>query len=183
VPYSASAGESGDTMTAKFRHANNMAGRKYNELFIYRSDLLREGLGEDDTVVLIDDFVGTGTQVCEAWNEQFGELLTAVGRVYLFVVAACTHGIKRIASEIDLEVVANHHLNATDNLFSSKCSHFTGAEKNALLKYCSKANPDEPKGKGDCGLVVVFAHSCPNNSLPVLSASVKNWEGLFRRYN
>jgi hypothetical protein len=183
VPFSSSAGESADSMTQKFRHANNLCGRIHNDLFIYRSDLLRENLGADDTVVLIDDFVGTGDQVCDAWNEQFGELLTEVGNVHLIVIAACDDGVNRIREDIDLAVVSHYPLRGCDNIFATTCKHFTPQEKQTLLKYCEIAGPGEPKGKGDCGLVVVFAHTCPNNSIPILHSQLEAWEGLFRRYN
>jgi hypothetical protein len=183
VAYSASAGESGDSMLHKFRHANNLAGRAYNELFIHRSDILRERLGSDDIVVLIDDFVGTGDQACDAWAQQFGELLADVGRVYLVVVAACDIAASRVANETGLQVVPHHELTQADNIFAGKCRKFTGEEKTRLLAYCQKADHQNPRGKGDCGLLVVFAHTCPNNSIPVLHVSHRHWEGLFRRYN
>jgi len=183
VAYSASAGESGDSMLHKFRHANQLAGRRFNELFIHRSDILRERLGPEDTVVLVDDFVGTGEQACDAWSKQFGELLTEVGRVYLVVVAACRRALTRVAEETDLEVVPHLEFTEAYNVFAAQCRRFDAAEKGALLDYCRRADQQEPRGKGDCGLLVVFAHTCPNNSIPVLHRSNRAWEGLFRRYD
>ena len=121
IPYSASAGESGDSMMHKFRHANNLAGRKYDNLFIYRSDILREGLGREDTVVLVDDFVGTGDQACDSWSKQYGELLAEVGCAYLVVVAACELGVQRVAGETDLQVVPHFSLTEADNIFANRC--------------------------------------------------------------
>lgn len=183
VAYSASAGESGDSMLHKFRHANNLAGRQYKELFVHRSDILRERLGRDDTVVLIDDFVGTGDQACESWSGQFGELVAEVGRVYLVVVAACNRALERVADETDLEIVPHVVLTEADNVFATKCRIFSQTEKTALLGYCERADAANPRGKGDCSLLVVFAHSCPNNTIPVLHSSNRRWEALFRRYN
>ncbi len=183
IPYSASAGESGDSMMHKFRHANNLAGRKYNDLFIYRSDILREGLSRGDTVVLVDDFVGTGDQACDSWSEQYGELLAEVGRVYLVVVVACEHGVRRVGDKTDLQVVPHFSLTEADNVFAGRCTRFSRTEKEALLKYCKQVDTKNPRGKGDCGLLVVFAHTCPNNSIPVLHSSNRRWDGLFRRYN
>src|SRR4051794_14153052 len=75
VAFSSSAGESGDQMLHRFRTANNLAGRRYDYLFHYRSELLMLAPGEEDTVVLIDDFAGTGNQACQAWEEVYRELL------------------------------------------------------------------------------------------------------------
>ena len=171
-------------MLDKFRHANNLKGKEFNELFIGRSDILREGLNGDDTVVLVDDFVGTGTQACDYWNELYGEILANVGRVYLVVVAACAAAIQRVADETDIEVVPHHHLTSQDDLFSNTCTVITQGEKDTVLRYCTLADPKQPKGFGECGLLVVFAHGCPNNSIPILHASRSaHWEGLFRRYD
>ena len=56
VAFSASAGESGDEMLHCFRQANNLNGRRYNHLFKYKSELLQENLGPNDSVVFIDKF-------------------------------------------------------------------------------------------------------------------------------
>ena len=183
IAYSASAGESGDTMLAKFRHANNLAGQQHNELFIHRSDILREGLGFDDVVVLVDDFIGTGDQACSSWNEIYGELLAEVGRVYLVVVAARDKAIEVVGEETSLEVVPHFPLRDSDNVFDSSCKFFNSEEKARILKYCEKVDRKEPKGRGDCGLLVVFSHTIPNNSIPILSKRSKHWEPLFSRYD
>jgi len=183
VAYSASAGESGDSMLHKFRHANNLAGDTYNELFIHRSDLLREGLGSDDSVVFIDDFVGSGDQACNSWNNQFGELVAEVGRVYLIVVAARQQAVDRVQAETELEIVPHLHLGEKENIFNTACTHFNSGEKVTLLDYCNKLDRNNPKGHGECGLLLVFAHTCPNNSIPIIHKTKNNWEPLFRRYD
>ena len=183
VAYSASAGESGDSMLHKFRIANNLASNTYNELFIHRSDLLREGLGTDDNIVFVDDFVGSGDQACDSWGNQFGELVADVGRVYLVVVAARRQAVERIRAETELELVPHIHLAEGDDVFASACKRFNNDEKAALLKYCKKVDSRKPKGHGDCGLLLAFAHTCPNNTIPILHKSNRYWEPLFRRYD
>ncbi|MGA7699319.1 MAG: phosphoribosyltransferase, partial [Thermoguttaceae bacterium] len=184
VAYSSSAGESGDSMLHKFRNANNLAGSRHNHLFIHRSDIMRQRLGREDTVVLIDDFVGTGEQACDSWTKAyFGELLAEVGQVYLVVVAACKQGVQRLAEKTEIEVISHVLLDDAEDVFSDSCAHFTSSEKQTLLSYCTKANPRLPRGRGACGLLIVFAHTCPNNSIPVLHARNRRWKGLFPRYN
>lgn len=79
----------------------------------------------------------------------------------------------------------NHYnLNGADNFFSDDCLHFTAEEKAAVLKYCNEHFPDSPKGYGDCGLLFVLQHDCPNNTIPILHAYNKNkWFPLFPRSN
>ena len=89
---SGSAGESGDAMLYQFRIANGLDAKPLNDLFVSRSDLFRQPMlpeaiptRQDDVVVLLDDFSGTGKQVCDAWNDpatSFGSLLAGVGKVY-----------------------------------------------------------------------------------------------------
>ena len=192
---SSSAGESGDMMLYQFRLANALSAAKYSDLFVSRSDLFRlpmlpendpNHLGADDTVVLVDDFSGTGDQICNAWNDpatSFGALLAGVGRVFVVLVAGSYRAQRRILSETALIPSFAHHLNDSDNIFSEKCRRFTDTEKQLLLRYCTRASRTKPKGFGECGMVVVFHHRCPNNSLPILHADSNSWTSLFPRHD
>jgi len=183
---SGSAGESGDSMLYQFRMANNLGGRRFRDLFVARRDLVSAKLGPEDTVVLLDDFSGTGKQVCDAWSDPqtaFGELLAGVGRAFLVLVAATTRAKERISEETTLHLIPSHQMNDSDNIFSNHCTHFTAHERNRLLHYCTVASEATPRGFGDCGLVVVFQHRTPNNTIPVLHAEHANWSGLFPRHD
>lgn len=181
VAFSSSAGESGDTMLHQFRLANNLNHRQFDELFIGRSDLLRSGLGADDTVVFLDDFVGTGTQAVTAWQKMFQELTAQIGSVYLVTVGAFRVGSERIGHETKMQLLTHRSLGYGDSLFHDDCNHFSAQEKSRILHYCKMASPTYPRGFGDCGLVIVLYHQCPNNSLALLHASSHRWEPLFAR--
>jgi hypothetical protein len=183
VAFSGSAGESGDQMLHRFRTANNLGGRRYNSLFHYRSELLMLAPGEEDTVVLIDDFSGTGDQACQAWEEVYRELLPFGPHIYLLLVASSRAARERIRRETEMIPQAHIELRDGDNLFASACRHFTSEEKDRIFQYCKRADPSSPRGYGDCGFVIVLAHKCPNNSLPLLHVRRKDWEGLFRRHD
>lgn len=183
VAFSISAGESGDTMLHKFRIANRLNGRQYNDLFIYKRDLVKENLGSEDTVVFVDDFSGTGEQAYNAWTEIIEELLSGNPRVFLILIAASSRAEQRINEETGLNLVTNILLNEEDNIFSTSCRYFNRSEKNQIFDYCSRANRENPMGRGECGFVIVFAHTCPNNSIPILHVDHSNWHGLFRRYD
>jgi len=181
VAFSSSAGESADAMLHKFRIANNLSSRRYRDLFIYKSDLMNAKLGPEDTVVFVDDFSGTGKQVCDTWSD-IQELLPEGPRIFLLLVAASLKAIKRITNETDINCSSHIVLNERENIFSEKSKHFSKEERSYLMQYCIKADKKMPRGFGECGLVLVFAHRCPNNTIPILHVCNSNWEGLFRRY-
>jgi hypothetical protein len=168
-------------MLHQFRLATGFSRSSYDTMFVHRSDIVRERLGSEDTLVLLDDFVGTGQQVATAWNDAYGELVAGIGSVYLLVVAAREQGVEFIRRQTGLPVQSAVRLNDSDNIFSDACIHFTNAEKEIFKRYCKKANRKEPAGFGECGLLVVFSHRCPNDSVAALHACHRRWYGLFPR--
>lgn len=181
VAFSSHSGESGEAMLHQFRVANGMATRHFDELFILRSDLLREPLEADDTVVFVDDFSGTGDQATTAWNGFFHELLPGEPNCYLVLVMASQQAVSRIKDETGMVAVPHFTLHASDYLFSSRCTQFNDEEKEKLLRFCERADKKTPMGHRECGFVVVFSHRCPNNTVPILHAEHSKWQGLFRR--
>lgn len=181
VAFSQSAGESGDTMLHKCRSALGLGAKRYDDLFINKRDLLAEGLGPDDTVVFVDDFAGTGNQVCEGWRTIMCELLPDEPQIHLVLVACSREAKERITRELGINVLAAAYLNDSDNVFSAKCLRFSRSEKAILLEYCTKASKNLPRGYGDCGFLVVLAHKTPNNSIPILHVKNRFWKGLFPR--
>lgn len=183
VPFSVNAGESGDTMLHQFRIANGLDGKKHGKMFVHVRDLLRERLGPDDTVVFVDDFAGTGNQVCDAWGNDIAELLPEGPRAYLILVAASQKAREIISQKTGLTVAPSFELTESDNVFSNTCTHFEHQDKEALLEFCKRADRKFPKGYGDCGFVIVFAHRCPNNSISILHMNHPRWEALFMRHH
>lgn len=181
VAFSGSAGESGDSMLHEFRLANGLDSKRFDSLFILRRDLLQENLGADDTVVFVDDFSGTGRQICTAWEETFRELLVGGPTAYLILAAAGDEALKNIRSKTELSPHVGFRLTNRDRFFHEDCGHFTAEEKRTILKYCEKLQPENPKGMGDCGYAIVFCHRCPNNSIPVLWCHTDAWWAIFPR--
>lgn len=183
VPFSVSAGESGDSMLHAFRLANNLNKKKFDKEFVTKRDLPGEKLGADDSVVFVDDFAGTGNQAIEAWNDSLQELLPGDPSTYLVLVAVSASARTRIGLETSLTVVPHNVLGDADNIFHNRCVHFSAAEKTTIKRYCRRADAIAPSGYGGRGFVIVFCHNCPNNSIPILHAFNNNWEGLFRRHD
>ena len=178
-PLSTSAGESGDTMLHLFRLANNLNQRTYNDMCISPSELVAQKLTADDTVVLLDDFSGTGNQICEAWELYFSELIAGAGSVYVILAAATKKACERIENDTNLSIVPAQRFTDKDNVFSNKCVFFNQNEKDKILTYNKKADNKQPKGFGECGLFVVFSHKCPNNTIPIFHKVNSKWTGLF----
>jgi hypothetical protein len=181
VPFSGSVGESGDSMVHAFRMATGMTLKRFNSLFVHRSELVSKRPGPEDTVVLIDDFSGTGTQATRAWKELYAELLAEQPRVILMLVAATDEARSAISNETDMELFCGTLLAPQDNFFNAACSYFSAQEKSATEHYCKRADSKTARGSGSAGLLIVFAHRCPNNSLPILHANHQRWSGLFPR--
>jgi len=181
VGFGSHAGESGDRMLNTFRRANGLASARYSNLFIHPSQLLEQNLTAEDTVVFVDDFTGTGNQAVTAWNESLSELLPARPRVFLVLAAAASDAVKEITEKTPMKVEYFRRLRGTDNFFASGFTHFTTVEKASILSYCQRADNVNPKGYCTCGLLLVFSHRCPNNSIPILHSTNPAFRGLFPR--
>src|SRR5882724_5509459 len=180
VPFSGSVGESGNSMVHTLRMAMTMTNKKYDYLFIHRSELVAKKPGPDDTVILVDDFSGTGTQACGSW-EIFQQLLGGGPKIILMLGVATADALKVIGDKTEMEPICAVTLHKKDSIFKPECVHFTQVEKNTILDYCRRANPRNPEGFLGAGLLVVLAHRTPNDTIPILHETNGAWRGLFPR--
>lgn len=171
-------GESGQAMLRSFREANDLEQAKYDYLFCGARDLPSQKLSAEDHVVFVDDFSGSGGQVCRAWPT-LQELIGSNATCHLILTAATGRALSRIKQETQLSTMASIKLDDTDNIF--ECSHFNSTEKTIIANYGKKAWSSWPRGFQNCGLVFVLFHKTPNNSIPILHAYHDRWKGLFPR--
>jgi hypothetical protein len=175
------AGESGPAMVRIFREANDLALEKFDSLFCSLSDLPQMKLTAYDTVVFIDDFSGTGRQVCKLWPV-VAELVASEATCHLILTAATGIAVQAISEMTDLKLHASIVLSEKYNVFSGLCETFSEDEKQILLHYGQIASGRWPCGYGNSGLLLVISHKTPNNSLPILHVNEVHWKGLFPRY-
>jgi hypothetical protein len=175
------AGESGPAMVRIFREANDLALSRYDRLFCELSDLPSLKLTALDTVVFIDDFSGTGRQVCRMWPV-VAEMVASEATCHLILTAATTVAVQAIGSRTDLALHVKMTLEEGDNVFSAANQEFSAEEKEVIRAYGAKADPRTPEGYGKSGLLFVLSHKTPNNSLPILHVNEPHWRGLFPRY-
>lgn len=174
------AGQSGQAMVNVFREANGLTSDRFDYLFCTAVELPNKKLKDEDTIVFIDDFAGTGEQVCRNWRTM-DELAAANARRFLILTAATDAAVDRIQEETELTVRVRFQVNKNENVFSNSCPRFNTDERKSLLPYCRLADSKNPKGWGDCGLLYVLHHKTPNNSIPILHTNHPRWRGLFPR--
>jgi hypothetical protein len=168
-------------MLRLFREANGMAAAGWQPFFVTPLDLPGLKLSALDSVVFVDDFAGTGTQMVGYWPIM-QELIASEAKCYLVLTAITTRATEAITENTDLDVRAEITLDDSANVFSQECALFTEEEKNILDEYGTQASVDRPRGFGECGLTFVLSHKTPNNTLPILYANHPGWVGPFPRY-
>jgi len=168
-------GKSGDEILYKYRLANNL---KANQL-ITLADLPNFTEEPSATFIFVDDLIGSGDQVLDVWKNIVG-LLNPSHRVVLAVHLAFKEGIDKIENEQGPPVVCNTILTKQDMIFSESNPYFTSADKEALLRYCTRAK-EWPRGYGCVELAVVFYYRTPDNSISILRCNNSRWRGLFPR--
>jgi len=136
------------------------------------------------TVFFLDDFVGTGNQVCTGWREVVSQIIPEYVPCFLAVIAASTEGIRRIEAETPLEVVCVHTIGARLQLTKSACRGLSTEDRKVITNYCVKAQ-NMPLGFGNLGLMLSFAYGTPNNTISAIRGSQKQspFVGLLPGWN
>lgn len=137
-----------------------------------------------DAVVLLKDFVGTGAQIARWWTDTLEMLVLPLEVEVVFGILVLNSGARQTLEPLGPSVVATRELHAADNVFHTLCRLFSQEEKAIILEYCEQTtvSANYVRGYGDNGLLVVFDHGCPNNSIPVLWHNSESWVALFRRH-
>ncbi len=151
--------------------------------------------GNIRTVILIDDFLGSGSQVNEYLGNLFGPLDKDVLWIYAPVVAH-ESGINYLAQEQPLlKVVCAERLGPSHSFFNDEywalVSNGTikGQDaKDFYLDFLNRrglsAHDDfgfAPLGFGGLSLCYGFEHGTPDNSLPLLWGRADGWQHLLDR--
>lgn len=151
-------------------------------------------------IFFIDDFIGTGDQAADTWEEQIcGKTLKDYAtnnpykRLILAVLVSTKDGINKVSSKINsyenkfLDIISNDIINEKLYSFSEESLVFRNATlrqkaKERLSLYGEKLSKRFPLGYNEMGLTISFSHNTPDNSLPVIWKKSENWQPLFERY-
>lgn len=151
---------------------------------------------EDPIVVIVDDFIGTGSQAIDFftkiadWFTKVQRELSLGPRTFLVAIAGFEHAKDRVETELArLGVQTNVHIcdpiGPEDKCFAENNRIFEDerSRREALeiaLREGRKLWPEHPLGFEDSQCLIVFSDSCPNNTLPIFWSS-REWFPLFER--
>ena len=175
-------GDSGEDIVRRYKTVNKL--NREQKQFISKIQVLERAINvENPLVFFLDDFVGTGKQVCDYWSEELHQYAPEYIPMYLAVIAARAEGIKRIEAETPLKVLSVHTIGDRHCLLHSANTDLSNSEKRAIHGYC-KAAGNQPLGFGDLGLLVSFAYGTPNNTISAVRGSERQrpWRGLLPRW-
>ncbi len=158
---------------------------------------LRERLEQDDNIqaiAFVDDFMGTGSTAkkgLESLSQDLNSIL--LERKINIVVIAIAGFLKakdylmELAEEkgFNLNVHLCEPLNSEDRCFSNESRIFPDQVEREKAKEVARKHGlqlvrSHPLGYDDSEAIVVFADTCPNNTLPIIWSS-SNWLPLFER--
>jgi phenolic acid decarboxylase len=166
-----SVGESGLDIAHRYRNVNRMRPR--NNQFVHLIELPKRLFEhEEKMVVFLDDFIGTGRQVCEYWHQVASQIVPEYIPICLGVVAAYHDGIRRVENECPFTVVVVHELGYRHRLLDAGNQTFTDAEREVFQRYCEEWG-NNPLGFGEVGALVSFFHGTPNNAPSLIRGSKK----------
>lgn len=149
--------------------------------------------GKVDHIIFVDDFLGSGRQF-EKFAGQWGFSERRTGAKYVYApVASHASGLKHIAENLGfVKVVTTERLHGADEFFSEGAwktigqGAITAADAKDWYLQFAKRKEVEPKstgvlGMGDLALTFGFAHSTPNNCIPLLWYESAQWQPLLER--
>ncbi len=166
--------------------------RNMAELF---EDLKAAGNGINH-VLLMDDFLGTGNQLCDTHQADVIRLKAKGIRVEYVALVAMQKGLNKVKSgNLFDSIRAVIGLDESYSLTETPCLFLEDLGKHPPLSeqqcidivthYGSKLVPGAPTGYGDCGVMVGFNHNTQDNTLPIFWAKsqVPPWSPIFARLN
>ena len=181
-----SPGKSGSSLLYAYRNANQISRSLVGD--IDEAVRFLKASQKPIAVVFVDDFIGTGGTCIEG----FGKFTEALGgndkfkehAFYVAALAATSDGIDTVNLNTDerLNVIEAKLLGSAERAFSPDAGIFSSEEE---LQECRslcenigrELEPKHPLGYEDSQSLILFPHSCPNNTLPLFYKSGREYKG------
>jgi hypothetical protein len=181
--------KSGSYLLKDLVAATNLIGKN----IVNFNELEKPLLEKCNIIIFIDDIIGSGDQMKLKiekkliHNKELSDYIKDGNkRIVILSILANEDEVKKINDKYEdqhIKIIYHDSFNKNDNYFEkikNNKSHIEN-ETNIIKEYCNKLEKKEPYGYGNLGLLIVFAHNCPNNSLPVLYKQAKDFTPLFTR--
>jgi hypothetical protein len=156
-------------------------------------------------VILVDDFVGSGSQCITAWNynkfpynkKTFKEISESDGHIFIYAPLIVNQiGFQRIRDYCpNLILTPTHVIGSEYNLFSKDCICWknnddlfkTGTElilkksKELGIPFTNGRHPQDVRGFGEQGLALAFEHGAPDAIPSFFYWCAENWTPLIKK--
>jgi hypothetical protein len=148
--------------------------------------------------VFLDDFCGSGTQVCDRLKEAIAELRAARNDldIAFLTLFATTGALKHIEAELGTSLRSEtvFELDESYKAFGTDSRVFKAPQpaidlafaKQMAETYGKTLCADHPLGWRDCQLLLGFFHNVPDNTLPIIwyaESGGPQWRSVFKRYS
>lgn len=193
VSYLDGPGKSGSRFAKLYIDENSM----YHDSLIEKGQLAKVLANRSDiqAIVFIDDFVGTGRSAMTYLEEVIRDLDHVLSsrevRLFFISVSGFISGVNQIERHVATlpHSISLHTCDALDEshvCFSDTSSIFPEpSERDRAMDIAESKGKllckSAPLGYDNCQALIVFAHNCPNNTLPILWEKRSDWCPLFQR--
>jgi hypothetical protein len=200
ITYVDGEGKSGQYYASKYAEENRISTQCVigQTDFTSRLEELENQRGPVAGIVIVDDVVATGKSLSENIKTFLVANPSIIDRgipVIAVVLFSTVEGEQQFRDEMTSKMGQNVDLRVCEHIDKrmlpfSAGSALWGSEVEAerasslVRALGSQIYKNNPFGYGDLGLLLVFPHSVPNNSLPILHSAAKgprSWEPLFQR--
>ncbi|WP_439490304.1 phosphoribosyltransferase-like protein [Algoriphagus sp.] len=146
-------------------------------------------------IVIVDDIIGSGDSLIKYIKNELIPVMNSIGlkfSIHILSLIALQEGIENVKSSIP-KINLYFYGKVVEKSFEYKSKVFGYPIKRMKFKvFCEKYgkglynsgrpdNIDYPLGHKDSQMLVVFPHSTPNNTIPILWSNKSKWYPLFPR--
>lgn len=144
------------------------------------------------SLIIIDDFIGTGSSFVTFFNEKISTHKDIFSDIHFIGIAGMDFGVKEVKKYATVHIPKS---NIFKKAFSSEASYFGYRNYNEHREFCykhgsklvapkeNKSEKDNVLGYGNSQSLVSFSYGTPNNTLPIIWASKDGWIPLIPRFS
>ena len=173
--------KSGSAIAYFFKKVNNLNIDK----FISINEINSIKVGNETTIVFLDDYIGSGNQASMFWNSRIKEeyIDKSCHSLFYGVLVGLNEGIRKVETDTDFKVQAVDVFSEKDLPFSEKSKIFDNRKekeeiKKIIKKYGEKFFPEYPLGYNSLSTLIGFFYSTPNSTFPIFWSKENAWKPL-----